>query len=386
MLAEASRKDSKWAPYFSVLPQSLDSLVFWSESELLQLQASMVTQKIGKAKAEDMFTKHIAPLGIENANIPMCHHAASVIMAYAFDIPEIIVKDTEATNHDEEADELVSDNGEDERTILSMVPLADMLNADADRNNARLCCDNEDLEMRAIQAISKGDEIFNDYGQLPRSDLLRRYGYITDNYAPYDVVELPIDNILSFFGSTDLLRKEKLPLEPLDAASIEQRVELAKREGVYEDSYDLVHPGPDGPSIPDELLALLYLFILDDENFAAIETSETSLPSRSKLSAICVGQVLIQLFHLRGLDYKTTLEEDDILLRDQNLSHREKMAIQVRRGEKEILRQASREAATFTASDKRMRIQYGSQMVEASGTKRKSQRPDNDERKIKKKR
>jgi SET domain-containing protein 6 len=42
----------------------------------------------------------------------------------------------------------VSDNGEEELTILSMIPLADMLNADADRNNARLVCDNEDLEMK----------------------------------------------------------------------------------------------------------------------------------------------------------------------------------------------------------------------------------------------
>lgn len=44
--------------------------------------------------------------------------------------------------------------------------------------------------MTAIKRIQKGDEIFNDYGALPRPDLLRRYGYITDEYKKWDVVDL----------------------------------------------------------------------------------------------------------------------------------------------------------------------------------------------------
>lgn len=45
------------------------------------------------------------------------------------------------------------------------------------------------MTMRASKSIRKGQEIFNDYGQRPRSDLLRRYGYITDNAKIWDVVE-----------------------------------------------------------------------------------------------------------------------------------------------------------------------------------------------------
>lgn len=44
--------------------------------------------------------------------------------------------------------------------------------------------------MRALQPIAKREEVLNDYGPLPRSDLLRRYGYITPEYAQYDVVEI----------------------------------------------------------------------------------------------------------------------------------------------------------------------------------------------------
>ncbi len=50
--------------------------------------------------------------------------------------------------------------------------------------------------MRSLTPIKKGDEIFNDYGPLPRSDLLRRYGYVTDRYAAYDVVEIFTDLVI----------------------------------------------------------------------------------------------------------------------------------------------------------------------------------------------
>ena len=73
--------------------------------------------------AEELFSTSIAPLGISNFNIDECHKVASIIMSYAFDIPE------ETTPEDDKAgeeEELVSDDGE-EPTVLSMIPLADML-------------------------------------------------------------------------------------------------------------------------------------------------------------------------------------------------------------------------------------------------------------------
>ena len=54
--------------------------------------------------------------------------------------------------------------------------------------------------MRSIKPVRKGEELFNDYGPLPRSDLLRRYGYITDNYAQFDVVELDFQKIVNIAG------------------------------------------------------------------------------------------------------------------------------------------------------------------------------------------
>lgn len=50
--------------------------------------------------------------------------------------------------------------------------------------------------MLTIKPIASGEEIFNDYGELPRSDLLRRYGYITENYKIYDEVEVYAEDII----------------------------------------------------------------------------------------------------------------------------------------------------------------------------------------------
>lgn len=46
------------------------------------------------------------------------------------------------------------------------------------------------MSMIASKPITKGQEIFNDYGERPRSDLLRRYGYITDSAKKWDIIEL----------------------------------------------------------------------------------------------------------------------------------------------------------------------------------------------------
>src|SRR5450432_2127795 len=88
MMIEILQGDSKWSPYLAVLPSKLDSLVFWSIEELAELQASSVLQKIGKESAEAMFYKHISGLGIPGATVEIFHRMASIVMAYAFDIPK----------------------------------------------------------------------------------------------------------------------------------------------------------------------------------------------------------------------------------------------------------------------------------------------------------
>lgn len=215
MIYEYLRADqSPWKPYFDVLPSEFNSLMFWSDDELEQLQASAVRQKIGKASANEMFEQNILrPIRANQALFPnaaslddhaivdLAHRMGSTIMAYAFDLEK------EESKQQVDEDGYASDE-EDELLPKGMVPMADMLNADADRNNARLFYGESEVTMKALKPIKAGEEIFNDYGPLPRTDLLRRYGYVTPNYTQYDVVEVSQELVIDTFRAKAL---EKAP-------------------------------------------------------------------------------------------------------------------------------------------------------------------------------
>jgi SET domain-containing protein 6 len=50
----------------------------------------------------------------------------------------------------------------------------------------------DSLEVTSLRpSLSAGSEVFNYYGPLPSSELLRRYGYVTPEHQRYDVAELP---------------------------------------------------------------------------------------------------------------------------------------------------------------------------------------------------
>jgi SET domain-containing protein 6 len=70
MLYEYTNGDaSNWAPYFSVLPTDFNTLMFWSDDELAELQGSAVLHKIGKEGANEAFMEHLLPVIKEFADI-----------------------------------------------------------------------------------------------------------------------------------------------------------------------------------------------------------------------------------------------------------------------------------------------------------------------------
>lgn len=79
------------------------------------------------------------------------------------------------------------------------------------------------MTMLTSKPIRKGQEIFNDYGQRPRSDLLRRYGYITDNARKWDVVELDLQTLVQAaceHNNLDEIEKERRVSRILHGVSI----------------------------------------------------------------------------------------------------------------------------------------------------------------------
>ncbi|KAF2114915.1 hypothetical protein BDV96DRAFT_87934 [Lophiotrema nucula] len=383
MLYEYQNGDaSHWAPYFRVLPEEFNTLMFWEDDELKELQASAVVSKIGKAGADDSFLKELIPViqefadiffsSDENAsqranamkkphNLQLMHKMGSLIMAYAFDVEP-------AENNKEVDEEGYVSEDEDEALPKGMVPLADMLNADGDKNNARLFYEESSLSMKALKPIKAGEEIFNDYGPLPRSDLLRRYGYITDNYAQYDVVEVPFEMV------TEAVAAEKLP-------NIDERVAYLDEQCVIDTGYDITTTSPFviSESVSTELVVLIKTLLLPEDEFKRLK-SRGKLPKPDNIP-LQGAQLLQAIVKARAAQYPTSLEED---LHDMTMvssdgqytspERRIAMAKQVRIGEKGILKGADealmklvQELGTFDRTAKRV-------VEEVNGAPRKRQR------------
>jgi SET domain-containing protein 6 len=349
---------SNWAAYFSVLPADFNTLMYWTEDELAELQASAVVNKIGKESANEMFLeqllpviKEIAPIffaGDERApqraeelrderNLALMHRMGSLIMAYAFDIePTISKKDVDEEGYASEDEDAALPKG--------MVPLADMLNADADRNNARLFYEANSLDMKALKSIRAGEEIFNDYGPLPRSDLLRRYGYITDNYAQYDVAEVSMDLVTDLAGTAGIYS--------------EARIAYLDEQDVIDTGYDIFVSAPFTlqESLSPELVVLVETLLLPGEEFERLQ-GKGKLPKPEKMTSHG-AEFLLRLVQTRLAQYATSLEGDtsdyagvpSIAGHDAK-ERRFAMAKAVRIGEKRLLRQVEEALAEKLSRD-----------------------------------
>lgn len=138
---------SFWRDYLQVLPDSFETPMFWSLEELSHLQASSLIEKIGKEQAEDIFRSRLLPVirkyaevfypngtaSLSDQNLlSLAHRMGSAIMAYAFDLENDEDDTTSNANSDQNNDGWIEDN--DGQAMLGMVPMADMLNADAEFN------------------------------------------------------------------------------------------------------------------------------------------------------------------------------------------------------------------------------------------------------------
>lgn len=189
--------------------------------------------------------------------------------------------------------------------------------------------------MKAIKPIQEGEEIFNDYGEIPRADLLRRYGYVTDNYASFDVIE---------FSLADICRSAGLPNSDVES---QPRLQLLEEHDLLDDGYVIPRPSPNATLediLPMELVALLTTLCQSPEEFE--QRRSKNKPPKPSMDAPQAG-LLYKLLQTKQSHYATSLAHDMQLLSSltppqapaalEGSSRRLKMALQVRIGEKEVL-------------------------------------------------
>lgn len=246
-------EQSRWAPYFNVLPNEFHSLMFWSDKELENLKPSLVLSRIGRDKAEETFHKLI-PAALHDLGFPPTmdvslqrfHQVASTILSYSFDVerPDF--------NEDEEDDEQVKFDG----YFKSMCALADTLNADTTLSNANLFYEPDFLVMKAVKPIAKGEQIYNTYGDHPNSELLRRYGYVEYIGSRFDFGELPLDVIHETMVNHFHLSHEfvQVILDLISQAEVEEI-----EEEIVLDAYDAYN---DGEVLPESQILMQVLAII----------------------------------------------------------------------------------------------------------------------------
>lgn len=221
MMYEDSQPASHWRTYLDILPRSLNTPVFWTDSQLKQLTGSTIVDHIGARTIKSEYNTYIAPLlkKTDLYTVPATEIAAvkakyfnfeqykrfgSLIMAYSFT---------------------------DDEDRVAMVPMADMLNHRTGFNNARLyfnqedesaeakpeaeipesveaaktktnkkakTSDNDFLHMRTRRAIEPEEELYNTYGTLPDGELLRKYGYVEDlGKNRWNDVEISVAHVIA---------------------------------------------------------------------------------------------------------------------------------------------------------------------------------------------
>ena len=324
--------------------------MFWPSEDLAELRGSDVVRKIGKEDADRMIRSRILPViraheGVffgslgegaqlsDDQLVELAHRMGSAIMAYAFDLE----KDEE--EEEEAEDEWVEDR--EGRTMLGMVPMADMLNADAEFN-AHINHGEDALTAVALRPIRKGEEIFNYYGPLSNGELLRRYGYVTRRHARYDVVELPWALV-----EKQLRARFAADLTPAEWEKAEKSYEEEGEEP--EESYVIEYEskGPDATGqfqdtetftgLPEELgeRVKTYLKALKKGN-SSLGDALADKAVRKEVFLQAAGQALKE----REAQYPTPLEADEGLITSGTPTGRQEMALVVRVGEKRLLRRA----------------------------------------------
>lgn len=281
--------------------------------------------------------------------------------------------DSDSDSDDDDDDD--EEEQEQENVIdISMTPMADMLNARFESDNARLFYKSQVLEMRATKPISTGEQIFNTYADPPNSDLLRRYGHV-DEPNGSDVVELDAKFILTA-AISHLSRLLSLP-EDAVRKDLEERLEWACSSLGIDEVFILnylftpakkpphraqpekasgkeLKAAATGGGISEEMIALTRVLTQSRETFekakakgkgpsARVEAQEEHSLNGGKTARVCASEIMMTAIDLRLQEYANGgwIEEEEAKLygnRQEEVSgENERRALVVRLGEKRVL-------------------------------------------------
>ncbi|XP_040471780.1 N-lysine methyltransferase SETD6 isoform X2 [Falco naumanni] len=342
LLHEYTASSSPWQPYFSLWQdfRSLDHPMFWPEEERTRLlQGTGIPEAVDKdlANIHLEYSSIILPFMKAHPKIfdPKLHtlelykELVAFVMAYSFQEP-------------------LEEEDEDEKgpNPPMMVPVADILNHVAN-HNANLEYSPQCLRMVTTQPISKGQEIFNTYGQMANWQLLHMYGfaepYPGNSNDTADIQMVTVRKAALQRASSEA--QQQLVAEQWDFLC---QLEMVGEEGAFVLGWDEV-------LTEEELSTTLKVLCMSEEEFKEYkeqdgwednseeeENSTLSNEALSRLKTPC-KKLLYDSVLLTLESYGSDLKAEQDLLNNkeayEKLSRREQQALHVRYGQKRILHQ-----------------------------------------------
>ncbi|PFH49761.1 hypothetical protein AMATHDRAFT_146943 [Amanita thiersii Skay4041] len=351
MWEQAQGPSSRWSEYLATLPTRFDTPMFWTEEDLLELQGTSVVEKIGKEDANQEYERKIVPTILSRPDLfapsdmytlDVYHVMGSRILSRSFDVERWHVEGNEDTSTQETlADdsnevsiessmdlESNEESDDDEKPFdIAMVPMADMLNARFESENAKLFHEETHLKMVSTKLIKAGEQIWNTYGDLPNAELLRRYGHVDLLPLPQgglgnpgDVVEIRADIIVDAVVQVQQI---------LALDDMKERITWWLDEGgddilVIESDYQ----------VPPLMISLVRLLTFSQAEWE--QAKGRSKPPKPIMEP-AVLDIITVVLQQRLKGYGTTFEEDGQLLQLVTALNK-RHAIIVRMGEKRILK------------------------------------------------
>ncbi|XP_049403086.1 ribulose-1,5 bisphosphate carboxylase/oxygenase large subunit N-methyltransferase, chloroplastic-like [Solanum stenotomum] len=316
LLREKWKDDSKWKYYMAVLPESTDSTIYWSEEELSEIQGTQLlsTTLSVKEYVQSEFQKVEEQVILGNKQIfpfPITlddfFWAFGILRSRAFSRGGI--------------------------QNLMLVPFADLAN-----HSVKVTTEDHIHEIggpaglfswdllfsfQSPLKLKAGDQFLIQYGlNKSNADMAIGYGFIEPNSAR-DAFTLTLE-----ISKTDDFNGDKL--------------DIAESNGLGETAdFDIKL----GQSLPPSLFPYLRLVALGGTDNFLIESISGNavwnlleLPvSRANEELIC--KVVRDSCRSALSGYHTTIEEDEKLMKEGNLSSRLQIAVGVRAGEKKVLQQ-----------------------------------------------
>lgn len=152
--------------------------------------------------------------------------------------------------------------------LKSMVPLADTLNSNTSLVNATLKYEATKLVMVADKPIKKGEQIFNLYGELPNSEILRKYGYVELPSSKFEFAEISKSTIkrtfekifakkLQFLKEIQIENLIKFLFETIEESEyLEENLTPEMEFGIISEKYEIYS---NGEIIPELILLVLII-------------------------------------------------------------------------------------------------------------------------------